>query len=387
MNILHVVAGLPPAGGGLTAAVMGFAREAARLGHDVTIATVADSDGDVAPATAGTADCGGADGLRIVRFAPSFPRRLHASWEMLRRLRPLVESADVVHVHSNWTFPVWCAGTTALATGRPLVMSPHGSLSPLQLAHSRWKKRAAGLFTRRLLCLADAIHATSPVERHWIERSLGCHPGIEVVPLGVDLPTAHAVAASGSRTRQVLALGRLHPSKGLDMLLDAWRLAVPQAAADDPWELVIAGPDEQGTRAGLERQARELALENVRFTGPLAGDQKARAWADADLFVLPSRSENFGLVVPEALAAGVPVVATTGTPWREIDGACGWWVEPNADSLSSALAAAMRLDDAGRQKIGARGRRLVEERYRWPAVGRKMVDLYERLRRPAASTD
>jgi glycosyltransferase involved in cell wall biosynthesis len=375
MRILHVVAGLPAAGGGLADAVARMAREACQLGHDVTIATVAGRDDPLASA-AREAE---AAGVRIVRHEPSAPRAIYFSRHMLRGLAALAARADVVHVHSNWTFPVWWGCQTAISAGRPLVMSPHGSLDPVRLAHSAWKKRLAGCFDRRYLRQADVIHATSEAERDWIEQYAGGCPRIEVIPIGVDLPALRETANPAARTRTVLSLGRLHPLKGLDLLLEAWPIAMRALGPDARWELVIAGPDEQGTRAGLERQAQGLGLGNVQFAGPLYGAEKDRAIANADLFVLPSRSENFGIVVAEALAAGVPAITTKGTPWQEIDGSCGWWVDVNSHAIAAALAAAMRLSDAERGAMGARGRGLIEAKYQWASVGQAMVRMYSEL--------
>lgn len=373
MRILHVVAGLPAAGGGLAEAVARLAREAARLGHEVTIATVAGQDEPLASA-AREAE---AAGVRIVRHEPNAPRAIYFSRDILRGLAPLAARADVVHVHSNWTFPMWWGCQAAIAAGRPLVMSPHGCLDPVRLAHSAWKKRLAGCFDQRYLRQADVIHATSEAERDWIEHYVGGRPRIEVIPIGVDLPALRETANPAERTRTVLSLGRLHPLKGLDLLLEAWPIAMRALGPDARWALVIAGPDEQGTRAGLERHAQGLG--NVQFAGPLYGAEKDRAIANADLFVLPSRSENFGIAVAEALAAGVPAITTKGTPWQEIDGSCGWWVDANAHAIAAALTAAMRLTDAERAAMGARGRALVEAKYQWASAGRAMVRMYSEL--------
>lgn len=375
MVILHVVAGLPEAGGGLSELVPRFALEATRLGHDVTLATVAGANEPLSAA----AEAAAAGGVRIERFASSVPRAVFFSRDFLRGLRPLVQSADIVHVHSNWTFPVWWACGEAITAGKPLVLSPQGCLDPVRLAHSAMKKRLAGLLDRRFLRQAHVIHATSPAERAWIERYVGGNPRIEVIPNGVDLPEPHTWAKPADRTRTVLSLGRLHPLKGLDLLLDAWRIATRELPPHSSWQLVITGPDEQGTRAALQRHAQRLGLANVRFSEPLYNAEKARALAAADLFVLPSRSENFGIVVAEALAAGVPVITTKGTPWREIDGSCGWWVDVAAEPLARALGQAMRLADAQRTAMGERGRALVAEKYQWASVGRAMVDVYRRI--------
>jgi glycosyltransferase involved in cell wall biosynthesis len=384
MKILHVVAGLPPAGGGLSELVPRFALEAARLGHDVTIATVARDHEPLSMA----AEVAALGGVRIVRCAPSVPRALFFSWAMRRGLPQLVRSADLVHVHSNWTFPVWWASRCALRADTPLVMSPQGCLDPVRLCHSAWKKRVAGILDRRALRQAAAIHATSEMERDWIERYVGKGPRIAVIPNGVEMPALHGESAEpkpADRVRQVFYVGRLHPLKGLDLLLDAWKRAV-----DGPghgtleacptkkgrWQLTIAGPDEQGTRTRLEAQARALGLANVAFPGPLYGEEKAKALAEADLFVLPSRTENFGIAVAEALAAGVPAITTKATPWSEIEGSCGWWVDVNADAIGRALTAAMRLTDGERAAMGVRGRALVAAKYQWETVGRAMVGLY-----------
>jgi glycosyltransferase involved in cell wall biosynthesis len=285
-------------------------------------------------------------------------------------------------------------------------MSPHGCLDLVRLAHSAWKKRLAGLLDRRYLRQAAAIHATSDMERDWIERYLGKGPRICVVPNGVELPAAAPAAAKpAGRTRQVLYLGRLHPLKGLELLIEAWGRgagpgngtpeAYPTRGNGTPeayptggptggngWRLVIAGPDEQGTRAKLEAQARSLGLANVVFPGPLYGEEKQRALAEADLFALPSRTENFGIAVAEALAAGLPVITTKATPWSEIDGTTGWWVDVNASAIAKALAAAMRLSDEERAALGQRGRELVAAKYQWETVGRAMAGLYESLLAP-----
>jgi glycosyltransferase involved in cell wall biosynthesis len=386
VKILHVIAGLPPAGGGLSELVPRLALEAARLGHDVTIATVARDDEPLSAA----ADAAAAGGVRIVRFAPSAPQALFLSWDMRRGLPELARWADLVHVHSNWTFPVWWGSHCALGAGKPLVMSPQGCLDPVRLSHSAWKKRLAGLFDRRSLRQASMIHATSEMERDWIERYLGKGPRIAVIPNGVEMqvfPGTPRETKPASRTRQVLYLGRLHPLKGLELLIEAWgRMGngTPEACptGGNGWQLVIAGPDEQGTRARLEAQARTLGLANLTFPGPLYGEEKRRALAEADLFALPSRTENFGIAVAEALAAGLPVITTKGTPWSEIEGRSGWWVDVNADAIAKALAAAMRLSDAECHTMGQRGRELVAAKYQWDAVGRAMMAVYESLTTP-----
>jgi glycosyltransferase involved in cell wall biosynthesis len=386
VKILHVIAGLPPAGGGLSELVPRLALEAARLGHDVTIATVARDDEPLSAA----ADAAAAGGVRIVRFAPSAPQALFLSWDMRRGLPELARWADLVHVHSNWTFPVWWGSHCALGAGKPLVMSPQGCLDPVRLSHSAWKKRLAGLFDRRSLRQASMIHATSEMERDWIERYLGKGPRIAVIPNGVEMqvfPGTPRETKPASRTRQVLYLGRLHPLKGLELLIEAWgRMGngTPEACptGGNGWQLVIAGPDEQGTRARLEAQARTLGLANLTFPGPLYGEEKRRALAEADLFALPSRTENFGIAVAEALAAGLPVITTKGTPWSEIEGRSGWWVDVNAAAIAKALAAAMRLSDAECHTMGQRGRELVAAKYQWDAVGRAMMAVYESLTTP-----
>jgi glycosyltransferase involved in cell wall biosynthesis len=380
MNILHVVAGMPATGSGVAEYVARLARETVRLGHDATIATVASRDERLLE----SAKVAEAEGVKIARFEPSFPRAAYASAEMAfgGGLARLAAAADIVHVHSQWTFPVWLGSAAAISQRNPLVMSPHGCLDPVRLAHSAWKKRLVRFLDRRCLKQADLIHATSEAERDWIRAFLAAGatgPRIEVVPIGVDLPRRLPAKATISRDRRVLFLGRLHPLKGLDLLLPAWKTATWEVALGSQWRLVIAGPDEQGTRAKLERLGRELELGNVTFLGAVAGEEKARLLADADLFVLPSRSENFGIVVAEALAAGVPVVTTTATPWGEIRGECGWCVEPTAAAIAAALTSAMRLTDEERSTMGERGRTIVEAKYLWPAVARRMQELYAGL--------
>jgi glycosyltransferase involved in cell wall biosynthesis len=385
MRILHVVAGLSPAGGGLSELVPRFAAEAARQGHAVTIATVAAPGATLSDAAVAAA----AAGVRIVRHAASQPTALFFSWAMARAMTALVVEADVVHVHSQWTFPVWCAARAALVAGVPLVMSPQGAFDPVRLAHSAWKKAAVAGIDRALVQRATVVHAASAAEERWIRAfasgrgGTGRVPAVRRIPMGVDLPDAVPRAARpADRPRTVLALGRLHPLKGLDLLVAAWgELARTDAAAG--WNLVIAGPDEQGTRARLEEAIREQPIPRVTLAGPVHGDAKRRILAEADLFVLPSRSENFGLVVPEALAAGLPVIATRGTPWSEIDGVCGWWVEVGVSPLAAALAEAIGCPDAKRVALGERGRELVERTYRWDVVGREMTGLYEVVIGPA----
>lgn len=176
-------------------------------------------------------------------------------------------------------------------------------------------------------------------------------------------------------------LSRINPVKGLPMLLDAWKSVAPEG-----WQLVIAGNDDENHLPIVEAKIRELGLaDQVTLLGPLFGEAKDQAFREADLFLLPSFSENFGIVVTEALSYQVPVLTTTGCPWQILeDRGCGWWVDPNPKGIESGLRAALGTSDAERVVMGQRGRQLVEEKYQWPEIADKFYRFYDWVHRGGA---
>ncbi|WP_062297448.1 glycosyltransferase [Nostoc piscinale] len=161
----------------------------------------------------------------------------------------------------------------------------------------------------------------------------------------------------------------------MDNLLYVWQSL---ANSFPDWHLIIAGADLIGYQAELQLLVERFNLrQQVTFTGMLSGQLKYSALTNADLFVLPTHSENFGIAIAESLAYGVPVVTTKGAPWQELETHnCGWWIEDNQQALAIALTEAMKLSAVERQKMGDRGRNLVQTKYSWNSVAKQMADFY-----------
>jgi glycosyltransferase involved in cell wall biosynthesis len=172
-------------------------------------------------------------------------------------------------------------------------------------------------------------------------------------------------------------LGRIHPKKGLDRLVRAW--ARLEAAHPD-WRLRIVGPDELGHAKELIALASEVKAQHVSVEKSVAGDAKIAAYQQANLFVLPTFNENFAVTVAEALAAGTPVIATKGAPWRALQSeGCGWWIDHGVDPLAAALASAMGMTREALQAMGARGRTWMARDFSWDRVANDMLDVYRWL--------
>ena len=192
--------------------------------------------------------------------------------------------------------------------------------------------------------------------------------------------------------RSVLFLGRLHPVKGVGRLVEAWaEIQTGKAESrkqksdlgpltSDLWSLVIAGPDEAGMRPGLEAMLRARGCaESVIFTGQLDEGQKWAAYQAADLFVMPSDFENFGIAIAEAMLSGLPVITTTGTPWKELPPrGAGWWVEPTTEALAGALRQAIGLTDGERRGMGLRAADLAK-RFSPEQTAADLIQVYEWL--------
>ena len=258
--------------------------------------------------------------------------------------------------------------------GIPLVVSPRGMLEPWSLAHRSWKKGVAWLLYEKWdLACARVLCATSMEEADSIRR-VGCRQPIAVVPNGVSVPQPHARRTRHQGVRNALFLSRIHPKKGLLLLVDAWEKVRPNG-----WRMIVAGPDEEGHKRLVEDAVRNAGIEeDFIFVGPVEGAAKADLFSSADLFILPTMSENFGLAVAEALAYGIPVITTVGAPWKGlVEHSCGWWVTPDSDALAYAIRGATLLPDAERAAMGSRGRDWMEREFSWSSVARRMISVYE----------
>lgn len=292
------------------------------------------------------------------------------------RREQFIADFDIVHNFGTWTPFNHSISTAAYRSGVPQVFCPMGMLEPWSLEQKRLKKKAGWfIYQKRDIERSGAIHATSSLEAGNI-RALGVQTPIAVIPHGIDIPAelpAHADDPQTGHLRTALFLSRLHPKKGLLELVEAWSLLRPAG-----WRAIIAGPDADDYGAVVaDAIARHHLQECISMIGPVFGKEKANLFSSADLFVLPTHSENFGLVIPEALGYGVPVITTTGAPWRELQvTGSGWWIEPGVQTLVQALDEAFRLPLAELRAMGKRGRRLVEEEYGWHAIIQKHLKLY-----------
>lgn len=304
--------------------------------------------------------------------------KLYRSRAMATAIRHAAADGSLLHSHGLWTLPNVYAASAARYHAAPHIISPRGMLGAAALQFSRAAKRIVWSLTqRRALLEAACIHATSPAERDDI-RAVGINRPVAIIPNGIDVPAWAAVSMDKQRRnpsqRTLLHLGRLHPKKGIDRLLQAW--ASVELRSPD-WSLQIVGPSEAGHGEALTAQSAALGLRRVEFRGPLFGAEKEASYRNADLFVLPTLDENFGMVVAEALANGTPVICTKGAPWAALNTErCGWWVEHGVAPMEAMLEAAMNMPRLELDQMGARGHRWMEKEFSWERVADDMETVY-----------
>ena len=359
MRIVHFIEGIQKAAG-TTAFVGRLTEELVKSGNEVTIVVrVFRPACDYVPC-----------GVKVVVWNPR---------------KPLELDADVVHIHGMWAPWMHRAFQWAERRGKPVVFSPHGALSPWAMRHKWWKKCLPWyLCFRRHIAQATAIHVTADLEAGWV-RQLGFKSArIVTLPIGVDVPTE--TASHAETVKYLLFVGRIYPVKGLELLLRAWAVS---EAREKGWHLVCVGPNQAGHMEALEALAEQLGLTSQRatlaevdkadviFTGALFGSEKEQVYLKARGLILPSYTENFGSVVVDALAVGLPVLVSEKTPWQQVaERGCGEMFALTQAAEAEALNWFFNLGDMMRQEMGRRGCDWVKDDFQWGVLADKISFRY-----------
>jgi glycosyltransferase involved in cell wall biosynthesis len=394
MKILHVIPSVAPGQGGPSFALPLMARGLARAGVSVDVATT-DDDGlgghlDV-PLGEGIAQ----GGARFFYFRRQ-TKFYKASWPLTVWLARNIGRYDCVHIHALFSYASCAAAHLAISNRVPYVVRPLGVLNRWGMANRRrlLKQLSLRLVERRVLGRAAFIHYTSEQERLEAEEA-GVMARAAVIPLGVDTTEFQRLPGperfyekfpQAAGRDVVLFLSRLDGKKGLDLLLPvfaALRRSEPNAL------LVVAGAGDEAFTGGLSGLAARLgAADHIIWAGFLSGQEKLSALAAASVFALPSRSENFGIAVVEAMAAGLPCVLSDQIGIApDVDRLEAGLVVPcEADALASALGRLL-ADSQLRARLGAAARRVVAERFSLEAMTRSLVGLYGRVARDAGRSE
>jgi len=370
MRVIHVVPAIAEEASGPSYSVVRLCQSLIEAGEDLTLATL-----DWSPLSSRPA------------FVKAFPlgigpRRLGRSPEMSRWLmrETATGRVDVVHSHGMWQMNAIYPARAVRGRKTRLVVSPRGAFSRWAMNHGSGLKRIFWpLLQRPALMQAACFHATAEAEYEEIRR-LGFRQPVAIVPNGIDIPELTRKEVRSFKT--LLFLGRIDPVKGIDVMLNAWAKVMDRFT---DWRLLIVGSDASyGKQRGYLDQMKTLAarlnLERVEFAEPLYGESKWAAYRQAELFVLPTRSENFGITVAEALAAGTPAIVTKGAPWQGLSTrGAGWWIDFGVDALAECFGEAMAETPDRLASRGANGRDWMIREFSWHGIGIKMDRTYKWL--------
>lgn len=325
--------------------------------------------------------------LNIYPFKYFYSERSCFSFSAEKVIKKLVSKSDLVYVNGIFTHPATLGAKNARSSGKPHIVAIRNGLDPWMMKIKRLKKMLGfNLYVKADLNGATCIHVTAQQEVDSCIR-MGIKGPFTIIPDGIN-PLEFKSPPESNQTetlwpflknrKVVLFLSRLSQQKGLDMLIRAWSQVVgkhPNAV------LVIAGPDYLQYGNYIRNFSQKSPdRDSIFFTGNVERQRKMALYSRADVFVLPSHSENFGIVVAESLASAIPVITTRATPWSELEKYdCGRWVAVDEKEIGSAIDELLRMTDKERSEMGQRGKDFILANYTWDIAARKMITVYHAI--------
>lgn len=376
MKVLTFITSISLKGGGPSRSVPMLAKGLAEVGVDVTLMTFRTEDMNT-HALEGT-------NVKLKVWEPGTPMKEIETFI-------LAEGFELIQLQSMWAWSYHQVARLARKHGIPYIVTPRGMLEPWSLAQKKWKKKVALMvYQMKDMQRAAAIFTTAEMEAQHV-RELGVRVPRSIIPNGIETDGYGCRTSMEGVKRQILFLSRVHEKKGIELLIDAFARLHNDFKE---WTVVIVGNGEPEYIESLKQRVKSLSLQNyIKIMPPVFGDAKTQLYQESAIFCLPSYSENFGMVIAEAMSCGVPAITTNGTPWQLLNGDCttmgaslsmlgddkrtGWCIDLTVENLEKTLREAMTLDACELYEMGQKGSRMINENFNYRSVARKTKDLYK----------
>lgn len=362
MKICIFTATIDKSGGGPSRSVPILVKGLAEIGCDVTLVTVNSENMNTHILDGSSA--------KLVTLSSKY------SSNDLEKV--LIENRfDLVHAQGIWV-PIYHKMATILSKYNvPYIMTPRGALEPFCLKRRAFKKKLAlFLYQKRDLQKSEAILTTALMEANHL-RDLGLNPPIAIIPNGIDVSEypCRAKKCIQSVKKQIVFISRISPKKGIEFLIDAWEILHSKYP---DWNVVIAGNGDEAYITKLKCSIANKKLQSsIDIIPPVFGKDKYTLYSESALFVLPTYSENFGMVIAESLSCGIPVITTNGTPWQELnEKEIGWCIDLSLENLISTMTKALNLGPEKLFEMGQLGSSHIHSTYQYKEVAQKNLNFY-----------